>query len=212
MTSLLLIPLMLLTADEPRWEFSTEDTGVKIYGRKRPESEIREMKAMGLVDATPQEIWHAVRDLEHYTKTMPYMEEAKILSRDADDKIILFYSKINTPLVDRRDYIIKLLDESEWKEGKGFMKVSWTVVNDKDDLMPVKGDVVRVRVNDGYWLLEPREDGKKTFVTYYIYTSPGGAIPNFIANKGNSIAVPKVFDAIRTTVANDRKAAAAAKK
>ena len=207
MTSLLLIPLMLLSADEPRWELSAEDTGVKIYGRKHGDSEIREMKAMGLIDATPQEIWSAVRDLEHYTKTMPYMEEAKVLSREPEDKVILFYSKINTPLVDRRDYIIRLVDESDWKDGNGFRKVSWTVVNDKDDLVPVKKDVVRVRVNDGYWLLEPREEGKKTFVTYYIYTSPGGSIPNFIANKGNSIAVPKVFDAIRKTVANERAAA-----
>ncbi len=207
MTCLLLISL-LLSADEPRWELSAEDTGVKVYGRKRADSEIREMKAIGLMDATPQEIWKAVRDLEHYTTTMPYMEEGKVLSRDPDDKVILFYSKLNTPLVDRRDYIIRLLDESDWKDGKGFLKVSWTVVNDKDDLVPVKADVVRVRVNDGYWLLEPREDGKKTFVTYYIYTAPGGSIPNFIANKGNSIAVPKVFDAIRKTVARERAAAA----
>jgi hypothetical protein len=135
---------------------------------------------------------------------MPYTEEAKVLSREREDKVILFYSKISTPLVDRRDYLIRLIDESDWKDGKGFLKVSWTVVNDKDDLVPVKKDVVRVRVNDGYWLLEPREEGKKTFATYYIYTSPGGSIPNFIANQGNSIAVPKVFDAIRKTVASER--------
>ena len=205
MTSLLLIPLMLLAADEPRWELAAEETGLKVYGRKRPESEIREMKAMGLVDATPQEIWKVVRDLEHYTTTMPYMEEGKVLSREADDKVIYFYSKLNTPLVDRRDYIIRLVDESDWRDGKGFLKVSWTVVNDKDDLVPVKPDVVRIRVNSGHWLLEPREDGKKTFVTYYLYTAPGGSIPNFVANKGNTIAMPKVFDAIRKTSVADRK-------
>ncbi len=211
MTSILLIPLFLLTADEPRWELSTQDTGVKIYARKRADSEIREMKAMGLLEATPQEIWKAVRDLEHYPSTMPYTEEAKVLSREPEDKVILFYSKINTPMVDRRDYIIRLVDESDWKEGKGFYKVSWTVVNDKDELAPVKPDVVRVRVNDGYWLLEPREEGKRTFVTYYIYTAPGGSIPTFIANQGNTIAVPKVFDAVRKTIAAERAQASKAK-
>jgi len=73
-------------------------------------------------------------------------------------------------------------------------------VNDMDDKVPVLKDVVRVRINEGYWLLEPREEGKKTFATYYVYTSPGGALPNFIANKGNTIAVPKVFEAIKKTV------------
>lgn len=206
MTSLLLLPLLYLSAEEPRWEFSTENSGIKVYARKRPDTDIREMKAMGLVNAKPHEVWKAVRDLEHYTSTMPYVEEAKVLSREPQDKVIYFYSKINTPLVDRRDYLIRLVDESDWQGGKGFLKVSWTVVNDKDDLVPVKKDVVRVRVNDGYWLLEPREDGRKTFVTYYLYTAPGGAIPNFIANQGNNIAVPKVFEAIRNTVAADRKA------
>jgi len=205
MTSLLLIPLMLLAADEPRWELAAEETGLKVYARKRPDSEIREMKAIGLVDATPHEVWQVVRDLEHYTTTMPYMEEGKVLSREPDDKVIYFYSKLNTPLVDRRDYIIRLVDESEWKEGKGFLKVAWTVVNDKDDLVPVKADVVRIRVNNGHWLLEPREDGKKTFITYYLYTAPGGSIPTFIANKGNTIAMPKVFEAVRKSVLAGRQ-------
>jgi hypothetical protein len=205
MMSLLLIPLMVLSADEPKWELSTEDNGIKIYGRKKADSEIREMKAEGVVDATPQEIWKAIRDYDNYKTAMPYTEEAKVLKREDGDKTILFYSRLNTPLVDRRDYILKIVDESDWKDGKGYFKSTWKAANDQDALMPVNKDVVRVRVNDGYWNLEPREEGKKTFVTYYIFTSPGGSIPNFIANKGNSIAVPKVFESIKKTVEGNRK-------
>jgi hypothetical protein len=211
MTSLVLIPLLLLGADEPRWKLAAEDDGIKVYGREREGSEVREMRAIGLIDATPQEIWKALRDLDAYTKTMPYTVEATVLKRSEGDKEILFYSCLDTPLVSKRDYIIKLLDESDWKEGKGFLKVSWTAVNDQDALKPVKDDIVRVRVNDGYWLLEPREDGKKTFTTYYIYTSPGGSIPNWIANKANGIAVPKVFAAIKKVVKDQRAAAAGSK-
>ena len=66
--------------------------------------------------------------------------------------------------------------------------------------------VESVRTNNGYWLLEPREDGKKTFATYYVYTVPGGAIPVFIINQANGMAVPKVFDAIKKTVIDRRSA------
>lgn len=211
MTSLVLIPLLLLSADEPRWKLAAEDDGIKVYGREREGSEVREMRAIGLIDATPQEVWKVLRDLEAYTKTMPYTEEAKVLKKSEGDKETLFYSCLNTPLVSRRDYIIKLVDESDWKEGKGFLKVTWTAVNDQDALKPVKEDIVRVRVNDGYWLLEPREDGKKTFATYYVYTSPGGSIPNWIANKANGIAVPKVFSSIKKAVQDQRAAAAGSK-
>lgn len=200
MTSLLLIPLVVLGIDEPRWEFAAEAEGVKVYGRKRGDGDVREMKAIGLIDAPPGEVWKAVRDYDNYPKTMPYVEGGKVLSREGGDKVTLLYSLINTPLVDRRDYIIRLVDESNWQEGKGFMKVTWTVVNDMDEKVPVPKDVVRVRINEGYWLLEPREEGKKTFATYYVFTSPGGSIPNFIINKANSMAVPAVFTAIKKTV------------
>lgn len=201
MTSLALVPLLLLGVDG--WELAADSDGVKVYGRKKGDSEVREMKAIGLIDAPAADVWKAVRDYDNYPKTMPYVEDGKVLSReggDKGDKVTVLYSKINTPLVDRRDYIIRLVDESAWQEGKGFMKVTWTVVNDMDDKVPVPKDVVRVRINEGYWLLEPRDDGKKTFATYYVYTSPGGALPNFIINKANTIAVPKVFESIKKTV------------
>jgi len=207
MTSLLLLSLLALASDEPRWERSAQDDGIMIYSRQRPDAEVREIKAMGLVDATPHEIWTAIRDYDNYTKTMPYTVEAKVLSKEQGDRLIYFYSRLDTPLVSSRDYIIKIVDESVWKDGKGFLKVSWTAANDKDALVPLKKDIVRVRINDGYWLLEPRENGKKTFATYYVYTSPGGSIPNWIANKANGIAVPKVFQAIKEVVAAERKKA-----
>lgn len=192
------VTLLLLGADEPRWELAAEPPGIRVYGRSKPGAEVREMKAMGLVDATPHEFWDVINDLENYKSTMPYVSESVVLKRE--DNSTLFYTRLNAPLVDPRDYIIKLVDDSKWDEGKGFLKVGWTVVNDRDELMPLKKEVVRVRINEGYWLLEPRDGGKKTFVTYYIYTSPGGSVPTFIANQGNSIAVPKVFEAIKKSV------------
>lgn len=205
MISLALVPLMLLGADAPRWELAADPDGVKVYRRNKEGSEVKEMKAIGLIDATPKEVWDVVRDLENYPKQMPYTAEAKVLSRTENDKDVLFYSRLNTPLVSERDYIIALKDESEWNDGKGFYKVTWTVAPaDKDSLMPEKKDVVRIRINDGYWLLEPREDGKKTFATYYVYTAPGGSIPTFIINQANGMAVPKVFEAIRKTVIDKR--------
>jgi hypothetical protein len=195
-----LLPLVLLGA-EPRWEIATNADGVKVYRRERSESDVREMKAIGLIDAPPADVWKAVTDYDNYAKTMAYVEEARVLAREGGDKVTLLYSKLNIPLIDRRDYIIRLVDESEWQAGKGFLKVSWKAVNDMDDKMPVTKGVVRIRVNDGFWLLEPREEGRKTFATYSLYTSPGGSVPNFIINQANSVAVPKVFEAVKKAAA-----------
>jgi len=207
MTKLLLIPLLIMSADEPRWQLSARDGDIRIFGRERPGGGGREMKATGIVDATPHEIWKAIRDYDHYVGTMPYVVESKVLSRSEGDKVIELYNRLDLPLVDQRDYLLRIVDESDWKDGKGFLKVSWTPINDKDKEVPLKKDVVRVRINDGYWLLEPREDGKKTFATYYVYTAPGGSIPDWIANRANGTAVPKVFQKIKDVVEADRKKA-----
>ncbi len=207
----LLIPLslLLLTADkepakEPAWSLAAEDEGIKIYSRQKEGESVAQMKAMGIIDATPQEVWRAIRDYPNYPKTMPYTEDSKVIARENGDKTIWFYSVVNAPLVDRRDYVIKLTDESDWKDGAGYLKVVWTGWNEKDKGMPEKDGYVRVKINDGYWLLEPRESGKKTFATYYVYTDPGGSLPKWIANKANGTAVPNVFAAIRKVVANER--------
>ena len=39
------------------------------------------------------------------------------------------------------------------------------------------------------------EDGR-THLTYWLYTDPGGSIPNWIANKANTISLPDVMRAI----------------
>lgn len=194
------LALTLLTADMsgPGWEQAAKEDGVTVFSRQKPGSSVKEMKALGLIDAPPEAVWKALRDYEHYKETMPYTEVSQVISREGGDKVTYFYSVVNAPMVDRRDYVIKLIDESEWKDGKGFLQVSWTAVERKEH-PPTEG-IVRVKINDGIWRLEPREDGKKTFATYFVFTDPGGSVPNWIANKANSVAVPNVFNAIRKTV------------
>jgi hypothetical protein len=65
----------------------------------------------------------------------------------------------------------------------------------------VKDGLVRVTVNEGFWLLEPRENGAKTFATYYLFTHPGGSLPDWLVNKANGTAVPDVFKRIREVAA-----------
>jgi hypothetical protein len=201
-----LIALSLLGADGEKipWKLAAEDNGIKIYSRMKDGENVAEMRAMGEMDAAPIEVWKAVRDYEGYSKNMPFTEYGKVLSRTEGDKVIFFHSVVNTPLVDKRDYIIRLQDESD--AAKGVYRVTWRAATAADgvEIPAEKEGVVRVKLNNGFWQLEPREGGKKTFATYYVHTDPGGSIPKMIANKGNTMAVPKVFEKIRDTVAAER--------
>jgi hypothetical protein len=205
MPTLALLPLLFLVADEAPWKLAAERDRVKVYAREHAGSAVREMKAVGLVDAPPLEVWRVVRDYEAYPVSMPYTVEAKVLRRSAGDEVMLVYNRLEPPMVSSRDYLITITDESDWRDGRGFLKSSWTAAGaDADALLPERQGVVRVRLNDGYWLLEPREAGRKTLATYSVYTAPGGAVPPFAANAANRVAVPRVFAAIRKAVAAPR--------
>ena len=54
------------------------------------------------------------------------------------------------------------------------------------------------------WKLESRDNGTQTFVTYYLFTDPGGAIPGWVANRANTTAVPNVLLAVRRYVISNR--------
>ncbi len=196
--------LVLLTgAGEPAWQQVARDDGISVLARTPEGGSVSEVKATTVVDAPPHDVWRVIRDYTNYTKTMPYTQESRVLSSEQEGKVTVFYCLVNAPLVDKRDFIIRIRDESDWKDGKGFLKSAWTVTT--DGAPAVREGVVRVKLNNGYWLLEPREEGKKTFVTYYLYTDPGGSLPKWIADKANKTSVPDVLRAVR-------KHATAAKK
>jgi hypothetical protein len=66
--------------------------------------------------------------------------------------------------------------------------------------------VVRVKVCEDGWLLEP-EDATKTRAIYTVYTDSGGAIPAFIANRASQIAIGRLFVAVRKQVKDPRYSA-----
>jgi len=178
------------------WDFAHETEGIKIYTQKKEGSEIREVKAMAFVDAPPSRVFKVIGDYNHFKDFMPYTKESKIIAQQ--DKVTYFYTLISPPIVSNRDYTLKLTDYSTFDGKTGFYKVVWEAANDKGPPQP-KG-VVRLDVNRGFWLLESTEGGKKTFVTYYLYTDPAGAIPLFLVNQANKESVPDLIKAVRKRV------------
>jgi len=185
----------LLGAAEGGWEQVAQMEGITVFTRAKAGSAVREVKATAEIDAPPQAVWSVLRNYDNYKNQMPYTKESVVLQRKEGGKIIYFYSIIDAPFVDRRDFILKIIDESDWKDGQGFLKARWTTTEDLE--VPARRRTVRLKVNEGYWHLEPRDEGRKTFATYYLFTDPGGAIPNFIVNKANTSAIPDLFRAVR---------------
>lgn len=192
-------------AAEGKWEEAAkvdiDGRTLVVSARARDGSDIKEVRGVGVIDAPAWVLKNVIDDVAHYKDFMPYTKESTIIS--THDGYVVSYQRLATPVVDDRDYTIKIFDESrEDVNGRIIWKNRWSEAN---KLGPaVKPGVARVAVNEGYWILEDHDGGARTKATYYVYTSPGGNIPTFVANMANNQAVPELFRAVSKASKNPR--------
>jgi hypothetical protein len=194
-------------ADEPKWEKKEFECqrpekgchippccqyGLAVYTREKPGMDVREVKAVGQVDAPPEKVFEVVTDYEHQVGNMPYLEKQQVFART--DKDVTFWAIADFPFVSRRDWIVK--SRLEKNVDGGVYRASWDPVEIPNAPPPGDG-VVRLKINTGSWTLAPLDGGKRTLATYQLLTDPGGSIPTFIANKANTEALPKLFERVR---------------
>jgi uncharacterized membrane protein len=188
--------LALLSLSTPAqaagWERAADTSdGIVVDVKEVPGQSIVTVRGVWTTKQSPQRLWKAINDLEHYTEFMPYLETAKVLKREGESA--WQYYCLDTPVISDRDYTLKLTKAAEpGKSGK--WRVSWTTANAVGP-KPKPGKV-RITVADGSWLLEARNGGKSTRITYTVRSDPGGSIPSWIANRVNRKAVPDVMRAV----------------
>src|SRR5438876_1190117 len=188
---------------EDGWKLTIETRDVAIYSRPHTDSRLKEFRAIGPIDAPTYSVHAVIDDFENYPKFMPYTLECRLLKRQGDSMI--GYQRLSPKICGDRDYTLRVWKKS-WPGPEGLTYLSqWEAAN---ELGPAeqKG-VVRVKVCNGTWLLEP--DGPaKTRATYSIYSDTGGVIPAFIANHASLTAIKKLYAAIRNQVKDPKYAAA----
>jgi Polyketide cyclase / dehydrase and lipid transport len=193
------LPAAEREASVGEWKFISTKDGVALYRRQRPAS--NESKAIGEI-AAPTALVHAViDDVESYASFMPYTAECRVLKRDGES--VVAYQRISAPLTSDRDYTVRVRSSSKTTEGGKVYESHWETEN---ALGPAeKSGVVRVKLCEGSWLLEPTGPNT-TRATYLIYTDSGGMIPTFIKNTGSQIGIRKLFAAIRKQVSDPKYA------
>jgi Polyketide cyclase / dehydrase and lipid transport len=181
------------------WKLVSKSGGVMLYSHPRPGSSLKEFKAVGEIDAPTRAVHNVIDDFEEYPKFMPFTAECRLVKREGDATI--GYQRISPKICSDRDYTLRIRKKS-WPGEGGLVYVDrWEPAN---ELGPAeKPGVLRVKLCEGGWLLEPAS-ANKTRATYSIYTDSGGALPAFIANAASEIGIRKIFTAVRKQVKNPK--------
>jgi hypothetical protein len=168
-----------------------------IYFRDDTKANAREVRAYTDIASPPWHVFSVVTDFDNYPKFMPYTKEEKILEHLSPSQFLV-YSVITPPATAWRDSVSAITFTKGTPENGGVFKSEWEA---RPTAAPTRPGVVRIPLNQGYWLLEPIDAGRRTRVTYEILTNPGGNIPRFIVDSGATIGIPDLFNAVRRRAA-----------
>ncbi len=177
------------------WQEVSRSADVTVLTRIRDGSPIKELRAVGEIDAPLSRVRRVLHDVDSYPQFMPYTEQARVLSRDPARHTAVQYMRLNPPIVGRRDFTILVHDD----ENSGDHYAShWEQAN---QLGPAaEQGITRVNVTEGSWKLEAIDGGKRTQATYTLYTDGGGDLPSFIVNLANKRSVVDLIVAVRKQV------------
>ena len=187
-------PASANAAEADGWVLVSRTEKLTVFKRPRKDSNIQEVKAVGLIEAAPIVIKRVLDDTAEYPKFMPYVTESRVISREGDS--IIGYQRVSPPLISDRDYTMRIRSETRRNASGGTCYCNrWEPAN---HLGPAeKSGVARVKINEGYWLLEPANEARHTQATYSLYCDSGGTLPAAIVNAANRTAIPKIFDGVR---------------
>lgn len=172
------------------WQKASSKGAGVVWTRVVPGTAIKEVKLETIIDAPVEQVWSTIKQVEHYTTFMPYVDEIEVFESEVKDGDYV-YHRVNPPLVSKRDYTLLIVNEEDVKKGHYYRY--WTQKNEFGP-EPLKG-IVRLVICDGSWELTATEDGK-TQATYWLYTDPGGSIPAWLANKANTSGLFDILAAI----------------
>ncbi len=175
-----------------QWKTVEDDDGIVIKARPRADGVGKEIWAEGDLEADAYDIQTALIDAGSFRLFMPYVKESRVVST-AEDGSRVAYAKLNPPVVSSRDYVLHLVEEKKVSEdGTGEFLQRWKTV---DGVVPVREGVVRLKHNEGSWHVTPRGEGK-AHVVYKFSVDPGGSVPGWLANMGQSDAVMDTLEAV----------------
>lgn len=184
------------------WRFVKDASGVSLFSRARAGSALKEFRAIGEIDAPTRAVHNVIDDLANYPSFMPYTAECRLIKQDGDS--IVTYQRLSPKIVSDRDYTLRIRKKS-WPGQEGLCYLDeWEPANEFGP--KEKPGVLRVKLNEGSWLLEPAGP-TKTRATYFIFTDSGGKLPAFLANIASEVGIKKVFVAVRKQVKDPKYSA-----
>ena len=157
---------------------------VIVNTRARRGHSVPEVRAVGLVRATPAKVWEIISRCQDYVRTMPRTVSSEELSRRGSRIRCRIVVDMPFPIED----LVSVTNVVHSEEPDGGYKREWTLH---------EGDF---RVNRGSWTLRPNAGGQHTLLVYKFLSIPNVEIPAVVRQLAQQKAIPNIYEKIRQQV------------
>jgi len=158
------------------WELVQDENEIRIYTRPNDKTNVKDFKADIIISASIEAVNSHMSAVEKQSKWIYNRELTKVLDKP-NDRTTIVYSVTNAPWpVTNRDAVVSFTySESNTDE---FIRIDVASIN---NYYPLNEDYVRVLYIRGFWELI-KIDNNRTKVVFMNAVSPGGNIPDWLAD------------------------------
>jgi hypothetical protein len=157
------------------WKLIKNSSGIKVYERPVPGSDLMEYVGVTTIDAKIEVIGEVLRDVPRWNKWVTDCYGAQI-EKKFDRNNFIMYLVLNPPLIEKRDIILKDTVVYDWDNARAVITLHST-----DELkIPVEEGRIRVGNMSGGFYMDAL--GRfKTKCIYRLKVDPSGKIPKKMA-------------------------------
>jgi hypothetical protein len=172
-TGILLLLQPVMAAGE--WSKIKEGSGIKLYERAVPGTELMEYMAVGPIDEKMEVIGEVLRDIPSYNKWLTDCYGAQI-EKKYDKNTFVMYMVLKPPVIEERDIVLKDKTVYDYDGGKALITFTCT-----DEIkIPLEQNRTRVTIMEGSFAMEYLGRNRTKFV-YRLKVDPAGSIPKKVA-------------------------------
>ncbi len=157
------------------WSKIKEGSGIKLYERAVPGTELMEYMAVGPIDEKMEVIGEVLRDVPAYNKWLADCYGAQI-EKKYDKNTFVMYLVLKPPVIEERDIVLKDKTVYDYDGGKALITFFCT-----DEIkIPLEKNRTRVTIMEGSFAMEYLGRNRTKFI-YRLKVDPAGSIPKKVA-------------------------------
>ncbi len=163
----------------PDWLHKIESGEVALEAHTDPNGRGGQVRAMIDIAAPPETVWTTILDCDRAARMTPSVKSCRVLSRDAGGRVEL------------REHVVK------WSFLLPALHSTSRLTLDPYRRITFRCEAGDIKDCEGQWLLEPRDGGKATRVTYENRAAAPFGLPNGVTTMAMRRDVPAALRALR---------------